>query len=90
MEQRTHEIRTEQKRYKNMANEIIKYEQQFEEIRGTNDITDKRALTPHEIARMEFARKHFTSLGIEAVYKAPIREFSTFKTQAEQTIKQQL
>jgi len=60
------------------------------EIKGTNYITDKRALTPHEIARMEFAKKHFTSLGIEAVYKAPIREFSTFKTQAKQTKKQQL
>jgi hypothetical protein len=38
---------------------------------------------------MEFAKKHFNSLGIEAVYKAPIREFSTFMAQAEQTINNQ-
>jgi type III restriction enzyme len=60
------------------------------EIKGTNDINDKKALTPHEIARMEFAKKHFCSLGIEAVYKAPIREFSTFMAQAEQTINNQV
>jgi type III restriction enzyme len=59
------------------------------EIKGTNDITDKRALTPHEIARINCAIKHFRSLGIEAVYKAPIREYSTFKAQAEQTINTQ-
>ena len=58
------------------------------EIKGTNDLNDKKALTPHEIARMECARKHFQSLGIEAYYKAPIREYSTFKARAEQTIKQ--
>ena len=57
------------------------------EIKGTNDPSDKKALTSHEIARMEFAKKHFRSLGIEAVYKAPIREFSTFKAQAEQIMK---
>jgi type III restriction enzyme len=60
------------------------------EIKGTNDPLDKKALTPHEIARMEFAKKHFCSLGIEAVYKAPIREFSTFMAQAEQTINNQV
>ena len=60
------------------------------EIKGTNDINDKKALTPHEIARMEFAKKHFCSLGIEAVYKVPIREFSTFMAQAEQTINNQV
>ena len=59
------------------------------EIKGTNDIADKRALTPHEIARIKCAVKHFRSLGIEAVYKAPIREYSTFKAKAEQTINNQ-
>ena len=59
------------------------------EIKGTNDITDNRALTPHEIARIKCAIKHFNSLGIEAVYKAPIREYSAFKVQAEQTINDQ-
>lgn len=59
------------------------------EIKGTNDINDKKALTPHEIARIKCAIKHFNSLGIEAVYKAPIREYSAFKVQAEQTINDQ-
>lgn len=56
------------------------------EIKGTNDINDSRALTPHEIGRIKCAVKHFKSLGIEAFYKAPIKEYETFKAQANQTI----
>lgn len=56
------------------------------EIKGTNDITDTRALTLHEIARIQCAVKHFRSLGIEACYKAPIKEYEAFKAQANQTI----
>lgn len=56
------------------------------EIKGTNDIEDKKALTPHEIARIKCAIAHFRSLGIEAYYKAPIKEYETFKAQATQTI----
>lgn len=56
------------------------------EIKGTNDIMDTHALTPHEIARIQCAVKHFRSLGIEAYYKAPIQDYGTFKAQAAQTI----
>ena len=56
------------------------------EIKGTNDINDTRALTTHEIGRIKCAVKHFKSLGIEAYYKAPIKEYDTFKAQANQTI----
>ena len=56
------------------------------EIKGTNDIDDTRALTPHEIGRIKCAIKHFKSLGIEAYYKAPVKEYDTFKAQANQTI----
>ena len=56
------------------------------EIKGTEDITDIRALTPHEKARIEFAIKHFRSLGIESYYKAPIKEYETFEAKAKQTI----
>ena len=56
------------------------------EIKGTNDITDNKALSPHEVARITCAIKHFRSIGIEACYKAPIREYQTFKAQADQTI----
>lgn len=56
------------------------------EIKGTDDINDTRALTPHEIGRIKCAVKHFKSLGIEAYYKAPIKEYDTFKAQANQKI----
>lgn len=56
------------------------------EIKGTDDINDTRALTPHEIGRIKCAVKHFKSLGIKAYYKAPIKEYDTFKAQANQTI----
>ena len=56
------------------------------EIKGTNDITDTKALSAHEVARIKCAIKHFRSIGIEAYYKAPIREYKTFKSQADQTI----
>ena len=56
------------------------------EIKGTDDINDTRALTPHEIGRIKCAIKHFQSLGIEAYYKAPIKEYDTFKAQANQKI----
>lgn len=56
------------------------------EIKGTDDINDTRALTPHEIGRIKCAVKHFKSLGIEAYYNAPIKEYDTFKAQANQTI----
>ena len=56
------------------------------EIKGTNVINDKKALTPHELARIKCAVEHFRSLGIEAVYKAPIREYSKFEEEASKTI----
>ena len=56
------------------------------EIKGTNDLSDQRALTPHEVARIKCAVEHFRSLGIEAVYKAPIREYSKFEEEAGKTI----
>ena len=55
------------------------------EIKGTNDLSDQRALTPHEVARIKCAVEHFRSLGIEAVYKAPIREYSKFEEEASKT-----
>lgn len=56
------------------------------EIKGTEDIDDIKALTPHEKARILFAVKHFRSLGIEAYYKAPIKEYNSFKAKANDTI----
>ena len=56
------------------------------EIKGTNHINDTRALTPHEVGRIKCAMEHFRALGIKAYYKAPIKEYETFKAQANQTI----
>ena len=56
------------------------------EIKGTNDLSDKKALTEYEKARIECAFKHFRSLGIEAYYKAPIREYDKFKEEATKTM----
>lgn len=57
------------------------------EIKGTNEMNDTKALTPHEVARMKCAIKHFASLGIDVEYKAPVKDFDTFQKQAEQSIR---
>jgi type III restriction enzyme len=57
------------------------------ETKGTNDIHDKKALTESEVYKIKCAMKHFETLGVEVQYKAPIKEYQTFKKQAEQTIK---
>lgn len=56
------------------------------ETKGTNQITDKSALTESEVYRIKCAMKHFEALGIEVHYKAPVKEFSYFKTEATKTI----
>ncbi|MDQ7737821.1 DEAD/DEAH box helicase family protein [Prevotella corporis] len=53
------------------------------EIKGTNDINDQKALTPHEVARIKCAIRHFDALGIDVQYKAPIKDFETFTKQTE-------
>jgi type III restriction enzyme len=56
------------------------------ETKGTNSITDTRALTESEKFKIECAVKHFAALGIEAQYKAPVKDFAYFKTEADKTI----
>ncbi|SMO71683.1 type III restriction enzyme [Saccharicrinis carchari] len=56
------------------------------ETKGTDDINDKKALTESEIYKIRCAIKHFTALGVEVQYNAPIKEYNTFKTKATQTI----
>jgi type III restriction enzyme len=56
------------------------------ETKGTNDINDKKALTESEVYKIRCAMKHFEKLGLEVKYKAPIKEYSYFKTLANQTI----
>lgn len=56
------------------------------ETKGTNDIKDKKALTESEVYRIKCAMKHFEALGVEVHYKAPVKEYSYFKTEATKTI----
>lgn len=56
------------------------------ETKGTNDINDKKSLTESEVYRIKCAMKHFEALGLEVHYKAPVKEYSYFKTEAIKTI----
>jgi type III restriction enzyme len=56
------------------------------ETKGTNDINDKKALTESEIYKIRCAMKHFKKLGLEVHYKAPVKEFTYFKTEADKII----
>jgi len=56
------------------------------ETKGTNDINDKKSLTESEVYRMKCAMKHFKALGVEVHYKAPVKEYSYFRTEATKTI----
>jgi type III restriction enzyme len=56
------------------------------ETKGTSDINDKKALTESEVYRIKCAMKHFEALGVEVHYKAPVKEYNYFKTEATKTI----
>jgi len=56
------------------------------ETKSTNDINDRKALTESERFKINCAIKHFSALGIEARYKAPVSDFAFFKTEADKTI----
>jgi len=56
------------------------------ETKGTDDMNDRKALTENEMYKIQCAVKHFKALGVEVHYKAPVKEFNTFKTKAEQTM----
>ena len=56
------------------------------ETKATDDIHDKKSLTESEIYKINCALKHFTTLGVEVHYKAPIKHYQTFKEQAKITI----
>ena len=62
------------------------------ETKGTNDINDKKALKESEIYKIECALKHFAKLGVEIQYKAPVKDYQYFKTEAtknsNQTVEQ--
>ena len=56
------------------------------ETKGTNDINNKKALKESEIYKIECALKHFATLGVEVHYKAPVKDYQYFKTEATKDI----
>lgn len=56
------------------------------ETKGTNDINDKKSLKESEIYKMQCALKHFATLGVDVQYKAPVKDYQYFKTEANKTI----
>lgn len=56
------------------------------ETKGTNNINDKRSLSEKEVYLMKCAMKHFTTLGVEVHYHAPVENYPYFKTEATETI----
>ncbi|WP_022822080.1 DEAD/DEAH box helicase family protein [Hymenobacter norwichensis] len=55
------------------------------ETKGTNTLTDPKALTEDEKFKMECATRHFAALGLEAHirYAAPIKDFGSFETRIQ-------
>ena len=56
------------------------------ETKNTNDLNDKKALRESEVYKIKCALKHFATLGVEVHYKAPIKDYQYFKTEAEKII----
>ena len=56
------------------------------ETKGTNDINDKKSLKESEIYKIQCALKHFATLGVEVQYKAPVKDYQYFKTEATKDI----
>ena len=56
------------------------------ETKGTNDINDKKSLNESEIYKIQCALKHFATLGVNVQYKAPVKDYQFFKTEANKTI----
>jgi len=54
------------------------------ETKGTNEITDKKALRESEVYKIKCAMKHFDALGVDARvhYDAPVKEYPVFKSRA--------
>jgi type III restriction enzyme len=56
------------------------------ETKGTNDINNKKALKESEVYKIKCAVKHFATLGVEVQYKAPVKDYQYFKTEAQKDI----
>lgn len=56
------------------------------EIKGTNDVNNKKALKESEVYKIKCAVKHFEALGAEVHYKAPVKEYQYFQKEADKTI----
>ncbi|PRX39668.1 restriction endonuclease [Salegentibacter salegens] len=57
------------------------------ETKGTNDINDKKSLKESEVYKIKCALKHFATLGVDVKYKAPVKDYSYFKSEAHKDVK---
>lgn len=58
------------------------------ETKGTNELSDKKALRESEVYKIRCAMKHFDALGVDARvhYDAPVKEYPVFKTRAKEVL----
>ncbi|MEI6410769.1 MAG: DEAD/DEAH box helicase family protein [Bacteroidota bacterium] len=56
------------------------------ETKGTNNIDDKKVLRESEIYKIQCAMKHFSSIGVDVHYKAPVKDYLVFRAEADKTI----
>jgi len=56
------------------------------ETKGTNDINNKKALKESEVYKIKCAVKHYAKLGVEVQYKAPVKDYQYFKTEAQKDL----
>ncbi|MDT0691470.1 DEAD/DEAH box helicase family protein [Salegentibacter sp. F188] len=56
------------------------------ETKGTNNINDIKSLKESEVYKIKCALKHFEALGVDVKYKAPVKEYNYFKTEAQKDI----
>ena len=56
------------------------------ETKGTNDMNDKKTLSETETYRIHCAVKHFKTIGLDVYYKAPVKEYIHFRTEAVKII----
>ncbi|HMP00396.1 MAG TPA: DEAD/DEAH box helicase family protein, partial [Kiritimatiellia bacterium] len=58
------------------------------ETKGTNEITDKKALRESEVYKIKCAMKHFDAPGVDAHihYDAPVKDYPAFKSRAKEVL----
>jgi len=58
------------------------------ETKGTNELSDAKALRQSEVYKIKCAMKHFEALGVDARihYDAPVKDYPVFKSRAKEVL----